>query len=105
FIFVLFERRMPHERTFTSPVAHAADVGGVAVSAWPIGEKFMYRWRDGGLEFSLLGNVPPDVAWEFLVANVGEGHPLRGSASGLAEGAGERADERADERAEEARPN
>jgi hypothetical protein len=97
FVFVLFERRMPRERPYTSPVAHAADVRGVPVSAWAIGEKFMYRWRDGGLEFSLLGNVPPDVAWEFLVENVGEGRPLAASTSGLAGGA--------EENAEGGRPN
>jgi hypothetical protein len=75
FVFVLFERETS-EPLLTSAIAHSADVGGLTVSAWPVGEKFMYRWRDGGIEFSLLGNVPPDVAWEFLVANIPAGKPL-----------------------------
>jgi len=75
FVFVLFER-VASEPLVTSGIAHTADIGGVTVSAWPIGEKFVYRWRDGGVEFSLLGNIPPDVAWEFLVANVGAGRAL-----------------------------
>jgi len=75
FVFVLFERRTS-EPLITSGIAHSADICGVTVSAWPIGEKFMYRWRDGGVEFSLLGNVPPDVAWDFLVANIGPGRAL-----------------------------
>ena len=81
FVFVLFERRGPRERSYTSPIAHTADVGNARVSAWPVGEKFMYRWRDGGVEFSLLGNVPPDLAWDFLVANVGPGRPLASRAA------------------------
>jgi len=75
FVFVLFERE-GSERLVMSGIAHTADIGGAKVSAWPIGEKFMYRWRDGGVEFSLLGNVPPDAAWDFLVANIGAGRAL-----------------------------
>jgi hypothetical protein len=85
FVFVLFERRAGSEALRTSPIAHTADLGGAEISTWSIGEKFMYRWRDGELEFSLLGNVPPDLAWKFLVANVSAGRALASRA--VAEGA------------------
>jgi hypothetical protein len=88
FVFVLFERETS-EPLVTSPLTHVADVGGVEVSVWPVGGKFMYRWRDGGIEFSLLGNVPPDVAWDFLVANLPAGKPLAASTSSRVEGAEE----------------
>ena len=75
----------------TSPTAHVADVGGKRISAWPVGEKFMCRWRDGGLGFSLVGNVPPDVAWDFLVADVGPGGPLASRAQTADAAAGAKA--------------
>ncbi len=81
FVLVLFERRAGSEPLRTSPIAHAADLGGATVSVWPVGEKFMYRWRDGEIEFSLLGNVPPDLAWKFLDANVSAGRALASRAT------------------------
>lgn len=68
-IFVLFERKeqgMP----IVSPTASMVSVNGTEVRFGWIGERALFRWRQNGIEYTLLTKVPPNLVMDFLTANI-----------------------------------